>query len=60
MRGRKRLVLRVCDQEVMHEFWLADIHDTGIISLDLLTRWGARAVRSLHSPWPCVCRLSFP
>ena len=28
--------------EVMHEFWLADIRDSCIIGLDLLTRWGAR------------------
>ena len=26
----------------MHEFWLADIRDACIISLDLLIRWGAR------------------
>ena len=30
------------DQEVMHEFWLADIRDTCIIGLDLLIRWSAR------------------
>ncbi|CAL8378908.1 unnamed protein product [Boreogadus saida] len=32
----------VGDREVMHEFWLADIRDSCIIGLDLLTRWGAR------------------
>ena len=37
--GEKR---RVGDQEVMHEFWLADIRDRCIIGLDLLTHWGAR------------------
>ena len=42
MRGRKRLAVRVGDQEVMHEFWLADIRDSCIIGLDLLNRWGAR------------------
>ncbi|CAL8287781.1 unnamed protein product [Arctogadus glacialis] len=42
MRGRKRLAVRVGDREVMHEFWLADIRDSSIIGLDLLTLWGAR------------------
>jgi hypothetical protein len=42
MRGRKRLAVRVADQEVMHEFWLAVIRDSCIIGLDLLTRWGVR------------------
>jgi hypothetical protein len=38
MRGRKWLAVRVGDREVMHEFWLADIRDSCIIGLDLLTR----------------------
>ena len=42
MRGWKRLAVRVGGQEVVHEFWLADIRDSCIIGLDLLTRWGAR------------------
>ena len=42
MRGRKRLAVQVGDQEVVHEFWLADIRDPCIIGLDLLIRWGVR------------------
>ena len=43
MMGRKRLVVQVGDQEVVHEFWLADIRDPCIIGLDdLLLRWGVK------------------
>ncbi|CAI5637478.1 unnamed protein product [Oreochromis niloticus] len=41
MRGKKLLWVRVKDLELVHDFWLADIQDQCIISLDLLTRWGA-------------------
>ncbi|KAJ8381237.1 hypothetical protein SKAU_G00020150 [Synaphobranchus kaupii] len=43
MRGKKEVKVKVTvsGQEVSHEFWLADIADSCIISLDLLKRWGA-------------------
>ncbi|KAJ8346723.1 hypothetical protein SKAU_G00281240 [Synaphobranchus kaupii] len=39
MRGKKEVT--VSGQEVLHEFWLADIADSCIIGLDLLNHWGA-------------------
>uniref|UniRef100_A0A3Q1J2D2 ribonuclease H n=1 Tax=Anabas testudineus TaxID=64144 RepID=A0A3Q1J2D2_ANATE len=42
MPGKRALQVAVGEQEVSHEFWLADIRDDCIIGLDLLTRWGAR------------------
>ena len=41
MRGKGPLRVHVGDQELVHEFWLANIRDPCIIGLDLLTRWGA-------------------
>ncbi|KAJ8356479.1 hypothetical protein SKAU_G00192730 [Synaphobranchus kaupii] len=39
MRGKKEVT--VSGQEVLHEFWLADIADSCIIGLDRLNRWRA-------------------
>ncbi|KAJ8351913.1 hypothetical protein SKAU_G00233890 [Synaphobranchus kaupii] len=41
MRGKNEVKVTVSWQEVLHEFWLADIADSCIIGLDLLNRWGA-------------------
>ncbi|KAJ8332318.1 hypothetical protein SKAU_G00426730 [Synaphobranchus kaupii] len=41
MRGKKEVKVTVTGQEVLHEFWLADIADSCIIGLDLLKHWGA-------------------
>lgn len=41
MRGRKPLRIQAGNQELMHDFWLANIRDPCIVGLDLLTRWGA-------------------
>ena len=42
MEGKKLLTVRAGDQEVVHEFWLANIQDPCIIGLDLLSHWGAQ------------------
>ncbi|KAJ8364905.1 hypothetical protein SKAU_G00137360 [Synaphobranchus kaupii] len=41
MREKKEVKVTVTGQEVLHEFWLADIADSCIIGLELLKRWGA-------------------
>lgn len=42
MKGKRLLQVRVGTVKLNHEFWLADIQDSCIIGLDLLTRWGAQ------------------
>lgn len=40
-KGKKHLRIQAGNQEAEHEFWLANIQDSCIIGLDLLSRWGA-------------------
>ncbi|KAJ3601447.1 hypothetical protein NHX12_032415 [Muraenolepis orangiensis] len=42
MVGTKVVHIRMGDQEMMQEVWLAPIQDPCIIGLDLLARWGAQ------------------
>ncbi|KAJ3615048.1 hypothetical protein NHX12_018616 [Muraenolepis orangiensis] len=42
MEGTKAVHIRMRDQEMMQEVWLAPIQDPCIIGQDLLAHWGAR------------------